>query len=308
MLLAATLLGCCGGGIPAPGETAPDPPEGMIYIPGGELWFGSTEKEIDLARRMSENYIGRITESKRVWFEDEVYRLVRIRPFFIDRYEVTNEEYERYLTETGRDEEPPAGRGNVSGKNFPVTGVNWHEANAYATWAGKRLPTAEEWEWAARGAERRIFPWGNGMPDGTRANYADLRTSFQWRDLDHDDGNSGPAPVGSYPEGATPEGVFDMGGNAREWTASAGTGVIDPRDGRIYAWNSRHAVPGGNRMQPIKMYYVRGGSWESAADDLRCSDVRMLPPSRKVESMGFRCVQDAEPAFVKRWERTGDER
>ena len=100
---------------------------------------------------------------------------------------------------------------------MPVVGVTWDDAQAYAEWAGKRLPTAEEWEWATRGAGRRWFPWGAQLPDGTRANYADASTDFAWNDPDHDDGHAFLAPVGSYPAGATPGGLLDMAGNAAEW-------------------------------------------------------------------------------------------
>ena len=307
-LFSMVLAGCGGGDAPGTGDATPEPPGGMVFIPGGVFWFGSTENEIDMAWRMSSNFVGRLIDSRRVWYEDEVYRLTRVRPFYIDRFEVAVGEYKRFL-DAGGGSGLPSGNSNPTGGNdLPVVGVTQYEAGDYAAWAGKRLPTAEEWEWAARGAERRLFPWGNGLPDGTRGNYADRSTSLPWRDLEFDDGNPGLAPGGCYPAGATPEGVCDMGGNAREWTASAGMAVVDPRDGRIYPWNFRRAVPGWEKLAPVAMYYIRGGSWDSAADDLRCSDVRMLPPETKMISLGFRCVMDAPGCSKSGRERTGDGR
>jgi len=173
-----------------------------------------------------------------------------------------------------------------------VTGVSWEDARDYAAWAGKRLPTAEEWEWAARGAARRWFPWGNTPPDGTRANYADLSSGLPWNDPDHDDGHPGPALVGSYPAGATPEGVLDLAGNAREWTATARPGIIDPADRHVWDWTQRRLVRGGENLKTMEMYAVRGGSWDGAADDLRASDARLLPPDIRHKALGFRCVGD----------------
>ena len=176
--------------------------------------------------------------------------------------------------------------------SWPATGVTWEEASAYAAWLGKRLPTAEEWEWAARGAERRFFPWGDDMPDGTRANYADKQLDVPHNDPAHDDGFAGLAPVGAFPAGATPEGIMDMAGNAREWTSSQALGIRDA-DHHIWQWENRPEHLRGPERRPELMYVVKGGAFDSAADDLRCSDMRMLPPDTRHESMGFRCVRDA---------------
>ena len=102
--------------------------------------------------------------------------------------------------------------------NLPVNCVSWHQAVSFCTWMGGRLPTAAEWEYAAKGGEPRIFPWGNESPEG-RANF----------DM------SGTMPVGSYPQGASKWGVLDLAGNVWEWTASDYEGGKEVRGG---GWNS----------------------------------------------------------------------
>lgn len=268
-------------------------PADMLFIPAGTFWMGSTGEEIDAACRMAERFVGRTRKVRREWFEDEEYRLVRVRAFCMDRHEVTVEEYGVFIEATGHSAPPQWQTGPPSDGRLPVTGVSFDDAQAYAAWIGKRLPTVEEWAWAARGAERRRFPWGNGPPDGTRANYADAETDVPWNDPEHSDGYAGPAPVGSYLAGATPHGLLDMAGNAREWTATAVLAIVDTSDNHIWSYSQRHLVPEDRRSRPVVMHYVRGGGWLNAADDLRCSDVRMTPPETRHEALGFRCVKDA---------------
>jgi serine/threonine-protein kinase len=135
------------------------------------------------------------------------------------RYPVTVQEHRQFVEAGGyRDKQfwraggfgestaPGAWDEQLQYPNRPVVNVSWYEAAAYCAWAGVRLPTDEEWERAARGAEGREYPWGNEEPDPNRANY--------------DEGKVGaPTPVGLYPKGATPEGIMDMAGNVWEWTA-----------------------------------------------------------------------------------------
>ena len=124
---------------------------------------------------------------------------VRVSPFYLQQHEVTNAEYRRFDPE--HDPEAPA--------DHPVVGVSWYDAMAYAAWLGGSLPSEAQWEFAARGATGRTYPWGNERPTRTRANY------------DPDGGGIGravgTAAVGSFPEGATPERIHDLAGNVWEW-------------------------------------------------------------------------------------------
>src|SRR5262249_8819011 len=162
-------------------------PEGMVYIPGGDLMIGSGIANKD-------NPSG------------PPHR-VTIKPFFVDKYEVTREGYKNFVRATGHTA-PPDWKDQsypVNSGQWPVTGVWWRDADAYCKWKGGRLPTEEEWEFAARGADGRLYPWGNTF-DVEKANVARQAGSL--------------SPVGSFPTGASPYGVFDLSGNAWEWTES----------------------------------------------------------------------------------------
>lgn len=139
--------------------------------------------------------------------------------FQIDRYEVTNAQYQEFARATGREVRSVS----EAMAELPVTYVTWEDARAYCEWAGKRLPTSAEWEKAARGTDGYIYPWGNEWQDGM-ANTSEA-------------GLGGVRPVGSFPEGASPYGVEDMAGNVWEWVADEGTSA-GSRVIRGGAWNA----------------------------------------------------------------------
>jgi formylglycine-generating enzyme required for sulfatase activity len=139
----------------------------------------------------------------------ETRRTVRVEPFLLDVTLVTVDEYQACVR-AGKCQAVDGG----SKGNHPVVNVNWHEATAYCEWAGKRLPTEEEWEWAARGAEKgTTYPWGNEEPSN----------QLCWDGSGNDRkarGFEATSPVGSYPAGDSPQGVKDLAGNVWEWTSS----------------------------------------------------------------------------------------
>ena len=189
-----------------------------------------------------------------------------LKSFETGKYPVTVQEYARFMEAGGyrdkqwwkaggfgRKSQPEEWENQKEHPNRPVTYVNWYEASAYAAWAGARLLTEAEWEWAARGKHGREYPWGNEELDATRANY----------------GETGPkqaTPVGLYPCGATPEGVEDMAGNVWEWTES---------------W---YALKLGK--------VLRGGSWNYGASDLRASARYSLGPESRGVGIGFRVARE----------------
>lgn len=219
----------------------PAAPPGMVYVPGGEFTMGIEEgdKYSRPAHRMS------------------------VGAFYIDRTEVTNAMYQQFVTATRND--PPAGWANghfpAGTADLPVTGVSWYDAAEYAAWAGKRLPTEAEWELAARGTDGRIYPWGNEW-DASMANAR---------------GADGLRAVGQG--GRSPYGVFDMSGNAWEWTAS---------DARPY--------PGGPEIpwSRLRLKIIRGGNWQSPPEKATTvfRGFYGAAGEREYNGTGFRCVMD----------------
>jgi eukaryotic-like serine/threonine-protein kinase len=228
------------------------PPPGMAYVPGGEFTMGSGSGDE---------------------FERPAHR-VTVRPFFIDLREVSCEEYEKFLRATGRaapaawrDGELPPGAARR-----PVTGVTWDDAQAYAAWAGKRLPTEAEWEFAARGTDGRLYPWGNEWESG----HANAGTTA----VGH------LADVGAHAAGASPYGVLDLAGNAWEWTASDLT-----------------AYPGGElpaERPPGELKVIRGGCWRSSQNQATATFRRGWPMRGADDygDTGFRCARDLAPPPV----------
>ena len=235
----------------------------VVYIPAGEFTMGSSSGDVD----------------------ERPERQVYLDAFEIDKYEVTNVQYRRFLLATEREgphrwsgryvhlssrRDPdwhgvayPPGEGM-----YPAAGVRWPDARDYCAWAGKRLPTEAEWEKAARGAKGRTYPWGDDW-DATPANTAESVREY-------------PQPVGSYPSGANPYGALDMAGNVWEW-------VSDWYDREYYTYAPDANPPGpppgtGERI-------LRGGAWDSSPDQVRASyrnASHFFGPNFRV---GFRCAR-----------------
>ena len=230
-----------GGVTTSTGEGVPVVIPGMILIPGGEFQMGRDGGNA---------------------FEGPAHT-VTVKPFFIDKTEVTNEQYAEFVRQTRR--QPPShwpgGSFPPGEANFPVVNVSWNDANEYAQWAGKRLPTEEEWEFAARGKDGRLYPYGNEW----RSRYSNAA----------EDGYRKARAVGSYPEGASPFGVLDMAGNVAEWTAS---------DYRPYP---------GSKARPEEGFKVmRGGAFNTNASQQRATDRFYDAPTKTFDYVGFRCAKD----------------
>ncbi len=211
------------------GETPP----GMVLVPAGEFIMGENERAPDEAPR----------------------RKVYVPAFYIDKYEVTNEEFKKVFPEHTF----PKGQ-----EKYPVRGVSWEEANAYATRVGKRLPTEVEWEKAARGEDGREYPWGNEF-SSSFANTLEGKVGM-------------PTPVGKYIGGVSPYGCFDMAGNVYEWTSD---------------WYQRYEGNTSIKKEYGQIYRVlRGGSYMSDKFDCRCARRHFDRMDAKREDYGFRCVKD----------------
>ncbi len=154
-------------------------------------------------------------------YDESPMHTVYLDGYLIGKYEVTNKQYKKFCDETGHPYPPDPGFENMPDyfmnyPNYPVVNVSWRDAAAYCKWAGLRLPTEAEWEKASRGTDGRKYPWGDSEPTGKECNYADASIDCAWSDRDVNDGYEYTAPVGSFPQGASPYGCMDMAGNVWE--------------------------------------------------------------------------------------------
>jgi iron(II)-dependent oxidoreductase len=263
-LVAAVALALCVGvpGLCGAEKSAPDE---MVLVTEGKFTMGSSGKAID--EDAAEKPIHEVT----------------LPAFYIDKCEVTNAQYAAFLnaakaTKDAAGHEYLAANDKLSleqadgewrpkaGKaSFPMVGVSWYGANAYATWSGKRLPTEAEWEKAARGTDGRKYPWGN-----------------DWDDKKARHGSENQAAAGSFPQGASPYGCLDMVGNVWEWTSS----VFKP-----YPYN---ATVGREDPQSPERRVARGGSF-AGEPYITHVTYRFRPfPDFKHVFLGFRCAKSAQ--------------
>jgi formylglycine-generating enzyme required for sulfatase activity len=231
----------------------------MITIPAGVFKMGNPEGQ------------GRSDE----WPQREIY----LDEFAIDKVEVTNERYMKFIQDTGHRNPPnPYGTGTLQSakgiEELPVVQVTWYDSKTYCAWAKKRLPTEAEWEKAARGTDGRMYPWGNAPPSHKRANF-----DREWDDV------KTLYPVGTVPDGDSPYGVKDMAGNAREW-------VADWYDAAYYN-NAVDRNPQGPDKKGI-VRSIRGGSWHSPIGDIRSSARGKGGFALQTHGTGFRCVRGPE--------------
>lgn len=265
-----------------------EPARPRVRVPGGTFTMGATSTAMGRAIELCQAEIlgAQCHDPDLLAFvrAEGLAHRVTISTFDIDRTEVTVAAYGRCVS-AGRcaPAELTPGDARFDRPELPITHVRWDDAAAFCRWAGGRLPTEAEWEYAARGTEDRQFPWGN-LYNPHLANHgahAEDRT-------DGTDGFVGLAPVGSFPDGATPSGILDMAGNAAEWVADVleldasgrpvgypGDSVEDPKP---------NASGGG-------FHVVRGGSFQDAPMWLRAT-ARQSTPVPRPSWVGFRCATD----------------
>ena len=233
-----------------PSIVGPDGKE-MVLIPAGPFIMGSEE-----------------------YGPETPQRTVDLGAYHIDRHPVTNAEYERFVDATGHGAPQGwSGKQYPEGKaDHPVYMVTWHDANAYATWAGKRLPTEAEWEKAARGTDGRRWPWGNEFDEAKTVVWENAMIL-----------GATTVPTTEYLDGASPYGVCHMAGQVEEW---------------VEDWYK--AYPGSLYDSPCygqRYKVVKGGSWFYTQQYARCAYRRCERPGAAgfadCDGPGFRCAMDA---------------
>ncbi len=233
------------------GSTPPDNPDtgtplqapvGMISISGGEFTMGRNDGNT---------------------FEGPAHP-VKVDPFFIDKTEVTNTDYAEFVRQKRRQAPSHWPEGNFAPgeATFPVINVSWYDARDYCEWKGKRLPTEEEWEFAARGKDSLLYPYGN-TPKAQCSNSSE-------------EGLNKPRTVGSYPCGASPFNLLDMAGNVAEWTFT---------DYKPYP---------GSKAQPVEGKVYRGGTFKTPRAEQTTTDRYYDVPTFAADFLGFRCAKSVK--------------
>jgi formylglycine-generating enzyme required for sulfatase activity len=227
----------------------------MVYVPGGTFQMGSGDGYSD----------------------EQPVHAVTLDAFWIDQTEVTNAQYALCVTD-GECVESPLDNPHYNGDDYPVVGVSWNDAMAYCAWAGAQLPTEAQWEYAARGEQGYVYPWGNDF-DCSRGNFDDetVMDDYVVSGGEGCDGYVGTAPVGSFLTGASWCDALDMAGNVWEWVA--GWYGAYPSGAQT---NPTGPVEGGRKV-------LRGGSFWCSETSLRA--YRRVDRTRADRSLdfGFRC-------------------
>jgi iron(II)-dependent oxidoreductase len=232
----------------------------MVQIAAGEFWQG----------RVYYTLIDELGMLARARIDDLPAHLVHLDAFYIDKNEVTNLDYLRFTEAKGHRKPFHWVGGKVPNgeETFPVYNVSWDDANAYCTWAAKRLPTESEWEKAARGGtDRKRYPWGDQLASGGKK-------------LAHYGWPEGPVAVGTYPPNAY--GLYDMVGNIAEWVSD------------WYAQNYYSVSPDQNPKGPASGMYrvVRGNAWNGDDDRHLAVNYRNFSDAAtRTVTIGFRCAK-----------------
>lgn len=253
-----------------------------VLIAGGTFSMGSREEEVEVAVALCKRETDVQEFCEKSFARELEAHDVTLSPFFIDRTEVTVASYRRCV-HAGRCTAPPyaAGGQRFDRPDYPVTLVSWSDADDYCRYVGGRLPTEAEWERAARGVERRQFPWGN-LYNKHLSNHG----VHGIENSDDSDGFAELAPVGSFSDGRTPDGIDDLAGNAEEW-------VFDAIDDIFSAHYAPHAEVNPKGAAAGVFHAVRGGSYQSGAAWVRGATRSFRPTSERQPFRGFRCVHPA---------------
>ncbi|KXK12829.1 MAG: serine/threonine protein kinase [Chloroflexi bacterium OLB14] len=248
----------------------------MLFIPAGEFMMGS---ETGLK-------------------DEQPAHKVRLDAFWMDKTEVTNDMY-RLCVEDGSCKSPSTTTyyDDQEFANHPVVFVSWVDATNYCTWAGRRLPTEAEWEkaatWNASTNQKTVYPWGNdyGCKLGNFDDETQLDASLMPNTEISCDGFVKSSPAGSFPNGASPYGVLDMGGNVWEWVHDAFI-EVDPLSGTVQNYYAISPYENPTGVDPAITEYrvMRGGSWNFMFGFGRSAYRLWYGKDDVYDGVGFRCA------------------
>ena len=260
----------------------------MIHVPAGSFQMGSSENEIEAALDLCRDHYSPCNN----WYYEREgpVHTVSLDSFWIDQTEITNAQY-RHCVEDGNCLEPlNCNKGEPTYADpeevdHPVVCVSWEEAQAYCEWAGARLPTEAEWEYAFRGDQRRYYPWGDSF-DGSKLNYCDTNCTQSYADDKYDDGYPNTSPVGSFLQDVSWNGATDLSGNVSEWVAD------------WFGLYSFEAVsnPLGPGLGSERM--LKGCSWFFPPAYCRGAARPSANPDTRLDYLGFRCAASLNSSTI----------
>ncbi len=252
----------------------------LILVPEGTFNMGSTLGEVEDAIALCREHYGICNN----WYYMREFprHAVTLDSFWIDQTEVSNDQY-RQCVQAGICSAPSMCKKGESTfadpekSDHPVVCISWEQAQNYCQWAGGRLPTEAEWEYAFRGEAGWIFTWGDEF-NGSQLNYCDQNCNQSHADDRFNDGHAMTAPVGSYPDGESWVGALNMGGNASEW---------------VFDWlgdysSDAESNPAGPSVGNEKI--IKGGSWFGHPTYCRGALRASVDPETSFDNLGFRCV------------------
>ena len=257
----------------------------MVFVPSGTFQIGSTEAEVIEAIDFCKQHYSICNN----WFYMREYpqHTVTLNDFWIDQTEVSNAQY-RQCVEAGSCTEPATCKKgeptyyDTEKTDHPVVCVSWDDARTYCEWAGARLPSEAEWEYAFRGEQNLLYPWGNTF-DGTKLNYCDVNCELSHADDQYDDHYVKTAPIGSYLEDVSWCGALDLSGNVSEW---------------VNDWSESYSTePTLNPTGPISgtEKILRGCNWYYQPAYCRGAARPFVSPDTRFDYLGFRCASSVLP-------------
>lgn len=270
-------------------------PMEFVTVPAGEFLMGSTDEEIAVSTKDCPDCD---------FSSEQPQHTVYLDAYEIGKYEVTNTQYAQCIKAGECRPLTNSRYMDVQDVQHPVVEVNWNDAQTFCAWNGGRLPTEAEWEKAARGADGRLFPWGDDEPTANLLNFShnlgDSRSIvsstigvqdttagldmagdvFEWAMAWYSSNVGGTRPIGSYPAGVSPYGALDMAGNVFEWTE-------DWYSEDYYVMSPSHN-PQGPDIGDSRV--LRGGAFNTVSWSVRSAFRVRIEPGVSVLNVGFRCV------------------